>query len=46
MAWRRGARPGVVVRQLKRMQEAVWEQMDDDTDLDGLTLTERLAGVW
>ena len=25
------------------MQEAVWEQMDDDTDLEGLTLTERLA---
>ena len=25
------------------MKEAVWEQMDDDTDRDGLTLTERLA---
>ena len=40
---RGGLGPGVVVRQRKRMQEAVWEQMDDDTDLDGLTLTERLA---
>ena len=38
-----GLGPGVVFRQLKHMQEAVWEQMDDDTDLDGLTLTERLA---
>ena len=40
---RGGLGPGVVFRQLKHMQEAVWEQMDDDTDLDGLTLTERLA---
>jgi hypothetical protein len=38
-----GLGPGVVFRQLEHMQEAVWEQMDDDTDLDGLTLTERLA---
>jgi hypothetical protein len=38
-----GLGPGVVFRQLKRMQEEVWEQMDDDTDVDGLTLTERLA---
>ena len=38
-----GLGPGVVFRQLKHMQEAVWEQMDDDTDLEGLTLTERLA---
>jgi uncharacterized protein YukE len=38
-----GLGPGVVFRQLKRMQEEVWEQMDHDTDVDGLTLTERLA---
>ena len=43
MPGRGGLGPGVVFRQLKHMQEAVWEQMDDDTDLDGLTLTERLA---
>ncbi|MET1060530.1 MAG: hypothetical protein ABWX84_13095 [Nocardioides sp.] len=40
---RGGVGPGVVFRQLRRMQEEEWRQMDDDTDLDGLTLTERLA---
>ena len=38
-----GSRAGVVFRQLKHIKEAVWEQMDEDTDLEGLTLTERLA---
>jgi uncharacterized protein YukE len=40
---RGGLGPGVVFRQLDHMKDAVWEQMDDDTDRDGLTLTERLA---
>jgi hypothetical protein len=35
--------PGLLLDQARRVQEEVWEQMDRDTDLKGLTLTERLA---
>ena len=38
-----GLGPGVLIKQVRRVAEEVEEQMDEDTDRDGLTLTERLA---
>ena len=38
-----GLKPGVLITQGRRVAEEVREQMDEDTDRDGLTLTERLA---
>jgi hypothetical protein len=34
---------GLVVKQLERVGTEVWEQMDEDTDREGLSLRERLA---
>lgn len=35
--------PGLILDQLTRVKEEVWEQMDEDVDMEDLTLTERLA---